>query len=60
MSDINEQLDQLEQAGFLHIPGALSAEEVERVRTRLNDAREQNWQGGLNPVGIMWFDHLLE
>ena len=28
--------------------------------TRLNYAREQNWQEGLNPVGNMWFDHLLE
>src|SRR5437870_647413 len=60
MSDIEEQLDRLEQEGFLHLPAALSAEEVERVRARLNYAREQNWQEGLNPVGNMWFDHLLE
>jgi hypothetical protein len=57
---MEEQLDRLEQEGFLHLPGALTAEEVERVRTRLNYAREQNWQEGLNPVGNMWFDHLLE
>lgn len=54
------QLDQLEREGFLLLPGALSPAETERVRTRLNHAREQGWQEGLNPVGNMWFDHLLE
>src|SRR5438874_4473119 len=57
---LDAELDQLDRDGFLVIPGALSPEEVERIRARLNDAREQGWQEGLNPVGNMWFDHLLE
>src|SRR5947208_7460035 len=54
------ELDQLDRDGFLVIPGALSPEEVERIRARLNEARERGWQEGLNPVGNMWFDRLLE
>jgi hypothetical protein len=57
---LDEQLDQLERDGFLHISGALSPEETERFRARLNHGREQGWQQGLNPVGNMWFDLLLE
>jgi len=60
MAAIEAQLDQLDRDGFLLIEGALSAEETELVRTRLNRAREMGWQGGLNPVGNMWFDQLLE
>src|SRR5437764_15495428 len=58
--DLDQQLEQLDRDGFLVLPGALSPEEVERVRARLNEAREQGWQEGLNPVGNMWFDRLLE
>jgi len=58
--DIEGQLDQLDRDGYLLIPGALPPDEVELFRTRLNHAREQGWQGGLNPVGNMWFDSLLE
>jgi hypothetical protein len=59
-AQIDQQLDQLDRDGFLHIPAALSPEENERCRTRLNYAREQGWQEGLNEVGNMWFDTLLE
>ena len=57
---LDAEMDQLDHDGFLVIPGALSPEEVERIRVRLNEARERGWQEGLNPVGNMWFDHLLE
>lgn len=60
MTTIDDKLEQLERDGFLLIAGALSAEETERCRTRLNHAREMGWQQGLNHVGNMWFDRLLE
>src|SRR5436309_7539401 len=58
--DLETRLDQLDRDGFLLIEGALSPEETERCRVRLNRAREMGWQEGLNEVGNMWFDHLLE
>jgi len=57
---LESDLDRLERDGFLLIEGALSPEEVERVATVLNRGRELGWQEGLNEVGNMWFDHLLE
>ena len=54
------QLEELEQKGYVVIPGALSREEVERCRVALNEARAQGLEEGLNSVGNMWFDHLLE
>ena len=57
---VDRDLERLERDGYLHIAGALSPEEVERCRTRLNEARAKGWQEGLNSVGNMWFDHLLE
>jgi hypothetical protein len=58
--NIDEQLDQLERDGFLLLSNALSPDEVEQLRAKLNYGREQNWQQGLNQVGNMWFDLLLE
>jgi hypothetical protein len=58
--DLEARLDELDREGFLHLPGALSPAEVTRIRARIEYAREQGWQEGLNPVGNMWFDHLLE
>src|SRR5258708_611705 len=58
--DREARLDQLERDGFLLIEGALTPEETEVLRQRINYAREQGWQEGLNPVGNMWFDSLLE
>jgi Phytanoyl-CoA dioxygenase (PhyH) len=60
MRDLEGTLDQLDRDGFLLIEGALSPEETEQCRVRLNRARELGWQEGLNEVGNMWFDHLLE
>jgi hypothetical protein len=40
---IDPDLDQLDRDGFLLIQGALSPEETERCRTRMNHAREQGW-----------------
>ena len=57
---LDEQLDLLDRQGYLLIEGALAPEEVERTRIRINHAREQGWQEGLNEVGNMWFDRLLE
>jgi hypothetical protein len=58
--DLEARLDQLEQDGFLLIERALAPEETERIRQRINHARAQGWQEGLNEVGNMWFDSLLE
>ena len=64
MSDSNnfdpQILEHLEEHGYAIIPGALSLEEVERCRAALNQARENGWEEGLNAVGNMWFDTLLE
>jgi ectoine hydroxylase-related dioxygenase (phytanoyl-CoA dioxygenase family) len=60
MVGVEQGLERLERDGYLLIPGALSAKETETCRTRLNRARENGWQEGLNSVGNMWFDHLLE
>jgi hypothetical protein len=58
--DLQARLDQLDRDGFLLIEGALSPAETERCRARINFAREQGWEEGLNEVGNMWFDRLLE
>ena len=55
-----ELMDELESEGFVVIEKALSDEETERIRSRLNHAREQRWEEGLNAVGNMWFDSLLD
>src|SRR5712671_3774587 len=55
-----ERLEELEENGFIVISGALSPEEVERCRLALNQARANGWEEGLNRVGNMWFDSLLE
>jgi hypothetical protein len=60
MSEVEEGLEKLERDGYLLIEGALSPEETERCRVALNQARANDWQEGLNSVGNMWFDHLLE
>jgi ectoine hydroxylase-related dioxygenase (phytanoyl-CoA dioxygenase family) len=57
---LDEGLERLERDGYVLIEGALSPEETERCRLRLNHAREQGWQEGLNAVGNMWFDRLLQ
>jgi hypothetical protein len=59
-AELEARLDQLDRDGFLLIQGALTPEETERVRGRINRAREMGWEEGLNEVGNMWFDHLLE
>jgi len=53
-------LTHLEDHGYAIIPGALTPEEVERCRLALNEARANGWEEGLNAVGNMWFDSLLE
>ena len=60
MKDIEQKLDQLEQDGFTLVEGALSPEETEHVRQRINYAREMGWEDGLNSDGNMWFDTLLD
>ena len=57
---IASQLDPLEADGFLLVAGALSSDEVEHLRQRINNAREQGCVEGLNAVGNMWFDSLLD
>lgn len=57
---IARNLAVLEERGWLLIPGALTSEETERCRVALNQARANGWEEGLNHVGNMWFDTLLE
>ena len=38
MADENGQLDTLEREGFVHVPGALTAAQTERVRERIDHA----------------------
>ena len=59
-TELDARLDQLDRDGFLLIPQALSPAQTDQVRQRVNHAREQGWQQGLNEVGNMWFDHLLD
>src|SRR5579862_6584598 len=58
-ADIAAKLNEFEENGFLLIPGALSPKETEACRSALNRARENKWEEGLNHVGNMWFDCLL-
>jgi hypothetical protein len=60
MDDLEQKLDELERDGLLLLEGALSPDETELVRERVFYAKEQGWQGGLNAVGNMWFDTLLD
>lgn len=60
MENLEEQLNQLERDGFLLIKNALSPEVTEQVRQRVFHAKDQGWQEGLNSVGNMWFDTLLD
>ena len=60
MADIKGELEKLQQNGFVLIAGALSPDETEHIRQRINYAREQGWEEGLNAVGNMWFDTLLD
>ena len=57
---IDKQLDILERDGFLLIENALTSVETENVRQRIAHAREMGWEEGLNAVGNMWFDSLLD
>lgn len=58
--EIAARLEELDENGFILIPGALSPDEVEKTRQRINYAREMGWEEGLNAVGNMWFDSLLD
>jgi len=60
VKDLDQKLDQLEADGFLVVEAALSSDEVRQVRTRVNHARKMGWEEGLNAVGNMWFDSLLD
>jgi hypothetical protein len=59
-ANVAEQKEKLERDGYVLIPGALMPEETERCRVALNQARANGWEEGLNHVGNMWFDSLLE
>ena len=60
MKTIEQKLDRLEEDGHILVDGALSPAETEHVRQRINYAREMGWADGLNSVGNMWFDTLLD
>lgn len=57
---IRRNLDILEAQGWVLLPGALAPEETERCRRALDEARANGWEEGLNHVGNMWFDSLLD
>jgi len=59
-STVADQLAILEEKGYVTIPGTLTPEETELCRTSLNQARANGWEEGLNHVGNMWFDSLLD
>eukprot|EP01121_Diplochlamys_sp_Union-15-3_P003932 TRINITY_DN13882_c0_g1_i1.p1 TRINITY_DN13882_c0_g1~~TRINITY_DN13882_c0_g1_i1.p1 ORF type:complete len:263 (+),score=39.42 TRINITY_DN13882_c0_g1_i1:72-860(+) len=58
--ELDAKLDELEREGFLLIPKALSTELTERLRLSINEAREKGLYCGVNKVGNMWFDKILE
>ena len=60
MADIKDELKKLQQNGFVLLEGALSPDETGNIRQRINYAREKGWEEGLNAVGNMWFDTLLD
>ena len=60
IQDLESILDELEREGFILIPGALDPEQTEEIRVHINQARENGWEEGLNEVGNMWFDSLLD
>ena len=60
VNDVEDKLDKLERDGYLLVEGALTLDETEHIRQRINYARQQGWEGGLNSVGNMWFDTLLD
>ncbi|MFM7319935.1 MAG: phytanoyl-CoA dioxygenase family protein [Armatimonadota bacterium] len=55
-----DNLNVLERQGWVLLSGALTPEETERCRLALNQARANGWEEGLNHVGNMWFDSLLD
>lgn len=57
---VASNLATFEEKGWLLLPGALTPEETEQCRVSLNTARANGWEEGLNRVGNMWFDSLLE
>ncbi len=57
---VDGAIDRLLEHGWVVIPRALATAEVERLRERLRHARTMGWEEGLNHVGNMWFDTLLE
>ena len=60
MDNVEARLDQLEEDGFITVENALTPAETEHVRQRINHARAMGWEEGLNDVGNMWFDSLLD
>lgn len=60
MYNVQEKLDQIERDGFVLVEGALTPEETAHIRNRIHHAREMGWEEGLNEVGNMWFDTLLD
>ena len=60
VENIETILDELETQGFVTIPAALHPDQVEDIRLHINAAREKGWEEGLNAVGNMWFDSLLD
>ena len=59
-NDVGDKLDQLDRDGYLLVEGALTPDETEHIRQRINYARQQGWDEGLNAVGNMKFDTLLD
>ncbi len=60
MSTSDPRLRDLQENGFVVIENALGGEETARIRQRINHARAMGWEEGLNEVGNMWFDTLLD
>tara|TARA_B100000029_G_scaffold389840_1_gene386355 strand:+ start:55142 stop:55891 length:750 start_codon:yes stop_codon:yes gene_type:complete len=60
VQNLDLTLDQIEQDGFVLIKGALSEKEIVQIKSHIFHAKENGWEEGLNAVGNMWFDTLLD
>ena len=49
-NDVENKLDKLDRDGYLLVEGALTVDETEHIRQRINYARQQGWDEGLNAV----------
>mmetsp|Transcript_18363 Transcript_18363/g.20410 ORF Transcript_18363/g.20410 Transcript_18363/m.20410 type:complete len:293 (-) Transcript_18363:28-906(-) len=57
--EITRSLAELDEKGFIVLKNALNEREILQLRTRLEYGKKNGWYNGVNKVGNMWFDSLL-